>query len=146
MRTLRVSRGAPALPGGRVRLEEIEDDLGGPYPPYPRDAFPAALRAAGVQLAADGAPLIALYSDIRAWKGRPGISAAARERVRVLTTAHPDATVVLFSHPRLAGEIAGARHVLAAWGGEALMQQAAVAWLVGAREGLAGVAGAGIGQ
>jgi beta-glucosidase-like glycosyl hydrolase len=130
VRTLRPLRGDPRLPG-TVRLVEVEDDLGGPYPPYPRTAFPAALRAAGVALSEDGSPLLAVYCDIRAWKGRPGLSPAARERVARLTAHHPDATVVLFSHPRLAEEIPGARHLLATWGGEALMQEAAVAWLTG---------------
>ncbi|MET0395486.1 MAG: glycoside hydrolase family 3 N-terminal domain-containing protein [Longimicrobiaceae bacterium] len=132
VRTLRVIRGAPAIPDGPVRLVEVEDDLGGPYPPYPRDAFPAALRAAGVELAEEGTPLVAVYSDIRAWKGRPGISAAAQQRVRDIVAAAPDATVVLFSHPRLAGELPTARNLLAAWGGEALMQEAVVARLTGA--------------
>lgn len=140
VRTLRVVRGSPSLPPGPVRLEEIEDDLGGPYPPYPRTALPAALRAHGVALADEGTPLIALYSDIRAWKGRPGISDAAQARVREITAAHPDATLLLFSHPRLAHQVAPARHVLAAWGGEALMQEAAAAWLTGAAGGMAGLA------
>ncbi|CAA9359102.1 MAG: GH3 [uncultured Gemmatimonadetes bacterium] len=135
VRSLRVCRGHPELPA-RVRLEEVEDDLGGPWPPYPRDAFPAALRSAGIEIADDGAPLVAVYSDIRAWKGRPGISAVAQEKVRAITEAHPDATVVLFSHPRLAHELPTARHLLAAWGGEAIMQQAAVAWLTGTEGGL----------
>ncbi len=134
VRTLQVVRGSPAVPAGPVKLVEIEDDLGGPYPPYPRDAFPAALRAAGVDLAEEGTLLVALYSDIRAWKGRPGISAAARERVREVTAADPDVTVLLFSHPRLAGELPTARNLLAAWGGEALMQEAVVARLTGAAD------------
>jgi len=33
--------------------------------------------------------------------------------------------VVLFGHPRLAMEVPGASPVLAAWGGESLMQEAA---------------------
>ncbi|HEU0014976.1 MAG TPA: glycoside hydrolase family 3 N-terminal domain-containing protein [Longimicrobium sp.] len=139
VRTLRVLRGEPKLPAGRVRIEEIEDDVGGPYPPYPRTALPAALRDAGVEIADDGAPLVALYSDIRAWKGRPGISAAAQKRVRDITGAHPDATVLLFSHPRLAHQVPTARHVLAAWGGEGIMQEAVVAWLTGSG-GMAGLA------
>ncbi|HEV2146938.1 MAG TPA: glycoside hydrolase family 3 protein [Longimicrobiaceae bacterium] len=134
VRTLRTVRGRPALPPGPVRLVEVEDDLGGPHPPYPRDALPAALRAAGTELAEEGTPLVAVYSDIRAWKGRPGISAAARERVREATSAHPDATVLLFSHPRLAGELPTARNLLAAWGGEALMQEAVAARLTGAAD------------
>jgi beta-glucosidase-like glycosyl hydrolase len=140
VRSLRVCRGEPRLPAGPVRLEEIEDDLGGPYPPFPRDAFPAALRRAGVELSDGGAPLIVVYSDIRAWKGRPGISAAARERVRALTADAPDATVLLFSHPRLADELPTARHLLAAWGGEAIMQESVAAWLLGESGGIAGFA------
>jgi beta-glucosidase-like glycosyl hydrolase len=138
VRTLQVLRGSPSLPSGPVRLVEIEDDLGGPWPPYPRDAFPASLRAAGVELSEDGAPLIALYSDIRAWKGRPGISAAAQARAAATLAEHPDATVVLFSHPRLSHQLPAARHLLAAWGGEGIMQQAAMAWLTGSGGGLAG--------
>ncbi len=122
-----------------MRLIEVEDDLGGPWPPYPRVAFPASLREAGVELSDDGEPLVVVYSDIRAWKGRPGISQAAQERVRELMEAHPDASVILFSLPRLAGEIPTARNLLAAWGGEGMMQQAAVAWLTGRKGGLAGL-------
>ncbi|MBW3571993.1 MAG: glycoside hydrolase family 3 protein [Gemmatimonadetes bacterium] len=141
VRSLRVCRGEPRLPAGRLRIEEIEDDAGGPWPPYPRHALPAALRAAGVEIAEDGAPLVALYSDIRAWKGRPGISPAAQARVRAITADHPDATVILFSHPRLAADIPTAANLLAGWGGEAIMQEAAVAWLTGRSGGMAGVSG-----
>jgi beta-glucosidase-like glycosyl hydrolase len=136
VRTLRVLRGEPKLPSGPIRLIEIEDDAGGPYPPYPRGAFPAALRRAGRELSDHGAPLIVLYSDIRAWKGRPGISAAARERVREVTEENPDATLLLFSHPRLEDEVPTPRHLLAAWGGEAIMQEAVAAWLLGETGGM----------
>lgn len=144
VRSLVVVRGEPRLSPGPVRLEEVEDDLGGPWPPYPRDAFPAALRAAGVELSDAGAPLVAVYSDIRAWKGRPGLSAEARARVRELLAAAPDARVILFSHPMLEAELPAARNLLAAWGGEALMQQAAAAWLTGTRGGAAGVDAGGL--
>jgi beta-glucosidase-like glycosyl hydrolase len=139
MRSLRVCRGHPKLPAGPVRLVEIEDDAGGPYPPYPRDALPAALRRSGVEISDDGEPVVALYSDIRAWKGRPGISAAAQERVAQVTADAPDATVLLFSHPRLAHEIPTARNLLAAWGGEGIMQEAVAAWLLGESGGVAGL-------
>jgi hypothetical protein len=134
-----VIRGEPKLPAGAVNLVEIEDDAGGPYPPYPRVALPAALKAAGVELSAEGAPVMALYSDIRAWKGRPGISAAAQARVREVTERHPDAVLLLFSHPRLAVEVPTPKHVLAAWGGEGIMQEAVVAWLTGAKDGMVGL-------
>src|SRR5262249_19089602 len=76
-------------------------------------------------------------------KGRPGISAAARERVREVTEAAPDATVLLFSHPRLAHEVPTARNLLAAWGGEGVMQEAVAAWLLGEKGGTAGGAAGG---
>jgi beta-glucosidase-like glycosyl hydrolase len=139
VRALQVVRGSPALPAGPVCIVEVEDDAGGPWPPYPRDAFPAALKAAGVETSDGGTPLIALYSDIRAWKGRPGISPAARARVREVTERHPDAVLLLFSHPRLAGEVPTPRHVLCAWGGEAIMQEAVVTWLTGTTGGLVGL-------
>ncbi|HEX8361511.1 MAG TPA: glycoside hydrolase family 3 protein [Longimicrobium sp.] len=138
-RSMRVIRGTPALPAGPVRLIEVEDDLGGPWPPYPRVAFPAALRAAGVELSDEGAPLVVVYSDVRAWKGRPGISQAAQEQVRQAVEANPDVTVLLFSLPRLAAELPTARNLLVAWGGEGIMQQAAVAWLTGTSGGLVGL-------
>ena len=131
VRMLRICRGEPRLPGSTVRLVEIDDDVGGPFPPFPRSALPAALRRRGVELREDGVPLVALYADIRAWKGRPGISEAARERVRAVTDDAPEATVLFFGHPRLAGDIPSARNLLAAWGGEPLMQEAVVAWLTG---------------
>jgi len=136
VRTLQVVRGNPALPAGPVRIHEIEDDLGGPFPPYPRTALPAALRAGGVELSDAGSPVVAVYSDIRAWKGRPGLSQAAQDRVREVTNAYPDATVILFSHPRLEHEIPGVRNLLAAWGGEALMQEAVAMRLSGKAGGL----------
>lgn len=135
-RSLFVLRGEPRLPDGPVHLIEVEDDADGPYPPYPRSAFPAALKAAGAELGETGEPVIVVYSDIRAWKGRPGISERAQAEVRSITQQFPEVTVVLFSHPRLADEVPGAKHLLAAWGGEALMQEAAVSWLTGSRGGL----------
>jgi hypothetical protein len=72
--------------------------------------------------------VIALYADIRGWKGRPHVSREARERVAQALAARPDAPVVLFGHPRLAGEVPGDA-ILAAWGGDAVMQEAAAGWL-----------------
>jgi hypothetical protein len=58
--------------------------------------------------------------------------------VREVTDAAPDATVLLFSHPRLAHELPTARNLLAAWGGEGVMQEAVAAWLLGESGGIAG--------
>ena len=50
--------------------------------------------------------VVALFGDIRSWKGRPGYSAAARAAVAdaVASARHRarDVDVVQFSHPRLA--------------------------------------------
>jgi beta-glucosidase len=134
-RTLIVLNGEPRAPRA-VDLFTIDDDLGSPYPPPSRATFAAALRAADIDVRqvemADGERdlLIAIYSDIRAWKGRPGLSAAARESLAAALSRQPAATVVLFGHPRLAADLS-AGSVLAAWGGETIMQQAAARWLVG---------------
>lgn len=126
-------RGAARCPPG-LELLTIDDDVGGPFAAPARDAFTAALHAHGIAYApvsqASGAHplLIALYADIRAWKGKPGLSARAQAALRSALNARPDATIVLFGHPRLADGI-NAETVISAWGGEALMQQAAAAWL-----------------
>ena len=133
-RALRVVRGAPAVAGRRVDLVTVDDDLGGPFPPGPRTAFPATLAACGIEVreaAGSGQPaVIALYADIRGWKGRPHVSTAARERVAEALAVRPDAAVVLFGHPRLADEVPGTA-VLAAWSGDVVMQEAAAGWLAG---------------
>jgi beta-glucosidase-like glycosyl hydrolase len=134
--TLAVVRGRPRLPIGPIDLVQIEDDADGPYPPHPRAALPAGLQRRGFDIAADGSRMVAVYSDVRAWKARPGLSQAAREAVRSALEAAPDATVVLFGHPRLADEIPIAANLLAAWGGESLMQEAVAAWLAGDETGL----------
>lgn len=115
-------------------LLTIDDDLGGPHPAPARNVFVDSLRAAGLEpeevraLSDDRPAVVAVYADIRAWKGAPGPSKAARESLDTALRARRDATVVLFAHPRLADGL-GARHVVAAWGGEAIMQRAAAAWL-----------------
>jgi beta-glucosidase len=112
----------------------VDDDLGGPYPPPSRDPLISALRAGGVDLVLDddthgetGATVIALFGDIRAWKGRPGYSSSAKEKVRqTLEGAKTDDRVIVqFSHPRLADELEVDASILCAWGGEAVMQRAA---------------------
>jgi beta-glucosidase len=131
---LRVVRGRPALGGRRVDLITVDDDLGGPFPPGSRESFAATLAACGIEVrpAATAAPqhpaVVALYADIRGWKGRPHVSTAARECVAQMLRVRPDVSVVLFGHPRLAAEVPGDA-VLAAWSGDAVMQEAAARWL-----------------
>ena len=133
-RALRVARGEPVLAGGRIELITIDDALGGPFPPGPRTRFAATLAASGIEVrdaaaaATEHPAVIALYADIRGWKGRPHVSTAARERVAQALAVRPDAAVVLFGHPRLAAEVPGDA-VLAAWSGDPVMQEAAARWL-----------------
>lgn len=113
----------------------VDDDVGGPYPAPSRDPLISSLRAGGVDLIVDGeadAPsalstVIALFGDIRAWKGRPGYSAAAKEAVSgaLKRAGAKESLIVLFSHPRLAEELTVSAPMLCAWGGEAVMQRAA---------------------
>jgi beta-glucosidase-like glycosyl hydrolase len=128
------------LRGGLPPLQQpwhlviVDDDLGGPYPAPSRDPLVSALRAGGINLlvndetdGATGATVIALFGDIRAWKGRPGYSSSAKETVRRTLAAAKtdDRLIVQFSHPRLAEELEVDAPILCAWGGEAVMQRAA---------------------
>ena len=132
-RSLRALRGEPRCPAS-VEVVTIDDDAGGPFPPGPRDAFPEALREAGVSVREVGRPsgelpaIIALYADIKGFKGRPGLSAEAIETLAHASATPRGAVVVLFGHPRLASQAPGT-HILGAWGGETLMQRAAANWL-----------------
>ena len=113
----------------------VDDDVGGPYPPPSRDPLISSLRAGGVDLIVDDerhagsarSTVIALFGDIRAWKGRPGYSPAAKEAVRnaLKRAGSKERLIVLFSHPRLAEELVVSAPILCAWGGEAVMQRAA---------------------
>jgi hypothetical protein len=111
----------------------VDDDLGGPYPPPSRDPLVSTLSTGGIDLVvsgetpADGATVVALFGDIRAWKGRPGYSSGSKEAVRRAFegTDPTDRLIIQFSHPRLAAELDVDAPILCAWGGEAVMQRAA---------------------
>jgi hypothetical protein len=132
-RTIRAGRGEMNCPR-EFDLLTIDDDLGGPYAPPSRAPFVASLRESGFDprpvdhLDGRRAAVVAVYADIRAWKGRPGLSAAARTALDAAQQCRPDATVLLFGHARLAPEVPGA-NVVVAWGGETIMQRAAARWL-----------------
>jgi beta-glucosidase-like glycosyl hydrolase len=132
VRCVRLARGHVA--GERsFDLVTIDDDVGGPFPAPARDAFVRELRAGGldpreVETAQRGSRVISVYADIRAWKGRPGLSAGAKARLVANLQDARDAVVVLFGHPRLAAEFE-APNVVVAWGGEAVMQRAAARFL-----------------
>jgi beta-glucosidase-like glycosyl hydrolase len=134
-----VVKGRRTATSRTIELTVIDDDIGGPYPPPSREPLRNALREAGFEIHQDGAgasrevPLIvALFGDIRAWKGRPGYSESARSSVKDAVAAARKSKrkviVLQFSHPRLAAEL-DAPAIVWAWGGEAVMQRAAAAWL-----------------
>ncbi len=116
-------------------LTIVDDDIGGPYPAPSRDPLISALRNGGIDVVLDsngeaagsGSRVVALFGDIRAWKGRPGYSTAARSAVRAAMgdSSTGDRLIVQFSHPRLAAELDVNAPILCAWGGEAVMQRAA---------------------
>ena len=132
-RTIHVVRGSVDVPRD-FDLVTVDDDVGGPYPPPSRDRFTEELRAAGFdprhvdEPDGERATVLAVYADIRAWKGRPGLSAGAQRRISAVVDRWPDAVVMLFAHARLAAGTPG-RNVVVAWGGEAIMQTAAARWL-----------------
>jgi beta-glucosidase-like glycosyl hydrolase len=138
-RVVHVVRGSrPSARGESVDVLIIDDDMGGPYPPPSREPFVQALNAAGVTARRVDQPgsaplLIALFGDIRSWKGRPGYSVSTREAVQRATRAVPEARVIQFSHPRLATAFEAA-NVVCAWGGERPMQEAAARRLARSRD------------
>lgn len=129
------ARGEPVCPRS-FELVTIDDDVGGPYPPPSRHVFPAQLRAAGFRVDEIDRPtgsrpvVMAVYADIRAWKGRPGLSAQARATCEEVAVVAEPALTVLFAHPRLADRVPG-QALLVAWGGESAMQRAAALRLSG---------------
>lgn len=140
-RVITVARGRPPAITSPLDIIEIDDDLGGPYPPPSRQPFVDALRHLGADArrldtpSGDGrrSVVIALFGDVRGWKRRAGYAADTRLRLEAACAAAPDAVVVQFGHPRLVAELGGCATIVSAWGGEAVMQEAAAAWLLGRR-------------
>lgn len=154
--SVRVLRGR-VEPTPALDVVLIDDDRGGPYPPPSRTPLLESLGAGGfeVRIVADVAPrtlppvesegqpgtlstlagpfrpqatpLIAVFNDIRAWKGTPGFSRHAEllieQALRLAQAAGREAIVLTFTHPRLAARIDAPCHVNA-WGGEAPTQRA----------------------
>lgn len=141
-RTIVLCRGERAVLKTPVDVIVVDDDVGGPYPPPSREPFFETLRRGGLQVrrveepSADATSpvVIALFGDIRAWKGRAGYSAESREAVNRACAAararRREPIVVQFSHIRLAAEVPGASTLVCAWGGERAMQEAAARRLV----------------
>jgi hypothetical protein len=115
-----------------VTLITVDDDVGGPFPAPDRHVFLDTLRALGVEVLADGSAvtdaesvLVAVYADVRGWKGRAGLSERARRELQEAISGPGPTLVTLFSHPWNVVEIPAPIPVLCAWGGEPLMQEAA---------------------
>ena len=139
-RVIHTVRGKVPQFGKAVDVVVVDDDIGGPYPAPSRDPLFSALTGAGLAArrvetisGPGGAVIVALFGDIRSWKGRPGYSAAARDAVtsavEAAKEAKREALVMQFSHPRLATEIPIAGNVVSVWGGDRCMQEAAGRWL-----------------
>ena len=125
-------RGAAPL-ARTFELVTVDDDTEAPYPPPSRRAFPATLTKAGrrpipVAEASGGPAVVALHADVRGFKGRAGVSEAAVAAVGRAVEAASSSLVVLFGPPRLADQVPG-ENLVCAWGGEALMQEAAAVYL-----------------
>ncbi|MGQ0715305.1 MAG: glycoside hydrolase family 3 protein [Gemmatimonadaceae bacterium] len=140
-RVMHIVRGAPPAVTSPVEVIVVDDDLGGPYPAPSRDPFFQTLSFAGAEVRrvekpsgdARASVVVALFGDIRSWKGRPGYSPEARKAVDKVIDKAADSVVMQFSHPRLAAELKKPTHVVCAWGGDAVMQQAAARWLLKSR-------------
>ena len=133
-RVVHLLRGKMPALGQPWNFVIVDDDVGGPYPAPSRDPLTSTLTTGGIELITDdtigirtGATVVALFGDIRAWKGTPGFSSKAKDAVRKALDGAPsaDRLIIQFSHPRLAGELEGDAPILCAWGGEAVMQRAA---------------------
>lgn len=113
-----------------LELVVVDDDVDGAFPPSPCDWVEKALRGRDVPLGEGGSRVVLAFAEPRASKGRGGFGEASLKR---LQAAVPGAAVViLFAHPRLAGQLPrGEAPVVVAWHRQRLMQEAAAAWLAG---------------
>lgn len=151
-RVVHEARGtAPAL-GRAIELVVVDDDALSPTDGVPESAraLPSraplveALQRAGVDVrrgegaGAAGVPrVVALFGEVRPWKGRAGYAPESLEAVRVAcaeaTAAGRPVLVLQFDHPRLVVGIAGDAPVVCAWSGDRAMQQAVARWLLARR-------------
>jgi beta-glucosidase-like glycosyl hydrolase len=73
----------------------------------------------------------AVFSPVRAWKGRAGLSAAAREAIRVATADASEAVLIVFSNPRIVNELQAPPCVVWTHGEAPASQRAAIDFLRG---------------
>jgi len=125
--TLHVLRGEALSLTQPLEIRLVDDDVGGPYAVGSRDVFARRLTTLGIQMGTGGSSILLVYSEPRSWKGRAMLGGASLAAIR---RAVPSASlVILFGHPRLAGQLEGEAPVLCAWHGQPLMQQAAARWV-----------------
>ncbi len=73
----------------------------------------------------------AVFSPVRAWKGRAGLSTAAREAVRVATADASESVLIVFSNPRIVNELEAPSRVVWTPGEAPASQRAALGFLRG---------------
>ena len=119
-------RGAVRRLSRPIELVLVDDDVGGPYPPSPADYLGSWLAERGL-LGPGGSRIVLAFAEPRGWKGRAGFGSDARA---LLAREAPTAQlVVLFAHPRLAGEVPGAAPILLGWHRQRVMQEAVARWI-----------------
>lgn len=84
------------------------------------------------EAAAGEAVACAVFSPVRAWKGRAGLSELGRETVEAACGPAGEAVLLIFSNPRIVREIRAPSRVVWAYGEDAASQRAALAFLRGA--------------
>lgn len=133
-RAVHVVRGKPPPLGPPLVAHIVDDDVGGPYAVGPRDVFHRTLREAGLRIttgrgeAGKGKGVVLVYAEPRSWKGRADLGARSLAAVRRLAPGAP--LVLLFAHPRLAGQIPGRAPIVCCWHGQPLMQRAAARFVL----------------
>jgi beta-glucosidase-like glycosyl hydrolase len=73
----------------------------------------------------------AVFSPVRAWKGRAGLSVAAREAVRAATSEAREAVLILLSNPRIVNELEAPSRIVWTHGEAPASQRAALDFLRG---------------
>ena len=133
-RVVHMSRGTLPSLMEPLHVVIVDDDVGGRHSPPSREPFISALRDGGAAVVVNdevapegiGTTVVAVFGDIRAGKGRPGLAEEAKQAVqRAIEAARDECVILHFSHPRLAKDVPEDTPVVCAWGGEPVMQRAA---------------------
>ncbi len=145
--SVRLLRGSwPRCTAGEpVRVHVVDDDeialpsfIGAPGHVLPdRGHLAESLRKREVNVAEASSPeaeadIVALFSEVKGWKGRSNLAEKSVTSVKEALAQAPAAAVVLFGHPRLADQLPFAGNLICAWCGDALMQDAVAERIVNA--------------